>query len=161
MAPTGLAGRKLPKLPMEFDTAEGQRIRVVAVTRALEYPFSVAFLPDGNMLVTERAGRLRIIRNGVLDPKPVAGGPARIGLVSPARLARSTAIWISRSIRVSPRMASFISLTPNRLMRRSGWSPSRAGVGTGTELTEVRDIFVTDQARHVAHCVRPRRHALS
>src|ERR1700685_973585 len=76
VAPTGLAGRKLPKLPLEFDTAEGQRIRVVAVTRALEYPFSAAFLPDGNMLVTERAGRLRIIRSGVLDPTPVAGGPA-------------------------------------------------------------------------------------
>src|SRR6204780_4701027 len=76
VAPQGLAGRKLPNLPMEFDTAEGQRIRVVAVTRALEYPFSLAFLPDGSMLVTERAGRLRIIRNGVLDPKPIAGAPA-------------------------------------------------------------------------------------
>src|SRR4029077_13145598 len=41
----------------------------------LESPWSLAFLPDGNMLVTERAGRLRIIRNGVLDPKPVAGVP--------------------------------------------------------------------------------------
>src|SRR6516164_7881938 len=76
VAPKGLAGKKLPNLPMEFDTAEGQRIRVVAVTRALEYPWSLAFLPDGAMLVTERAGRLRIIRNGVLDPKPVAGAPA-------------------------------------------------------------------------------------
>src|SRR5580704_7755392 len=76
VAPTGLAGRKLPKLPLEFDTAEGQKIRVVAVTRALEYPWSLAFLPDGGMLVTERAGRLRIIRNGELDPKPVAGAPA-------------------------------------------------------------------------------------
>src|SRR5580658_9902639 len=76
VTPTGLAGRKLPKLPMEFDTGEGQRIRVVAVTRALEYPWSLAFLPDGSMLVTERAGRLRIVRNGVLDPKPVTGGPA-------------------------------------------------------------------------------------
>src|SRR5580704_13425426 len=76
VAPQGLAGRKLPNLPLEFDTAEGQRIRVVAVTRALEYPFSAAFLPDGTMLVTERAGRLRILRNGVLDPKPVSGGPA-------------------------------------------------------------------------------------
>src|SRR5580658_9271941 len=76
VAPTGLAGRKLPKLPLEFDTAEGQRIRVVAVTRAVEYPFCLTFLPNGNMLVTERAGRVRIIRNGVLDPKPIAGGPA-------------------------------------------------------------------------------------
>jgi aldose sugar dehydrogenase len=75
VAPTGLAGRKLPKLPIEYDTGEGQRISVSAVAR-LEYPFSLAFLPDGSMLVTERAGRLRIIRNGVLDPKPIAGTPA-------------------------------------------------------------------------------------
>ena len=76
VAPHGLAGRKLPDKPVEYDTGEGQRIRVVAVTRGLEYPWSIAFLPDGAMLVTERAGRLRIIRNGVLDPKPVAGAPA-------------------------------------------------------------------------------------
>ena len=76
VAPQGLAGHKLPPLPIEYDTAEGQRIRVVAVTRDLEYPFALAFLPDGSMLVTERTGQLRIIRNGVLDPKPVAGAPA-------------------------------------------------------------------------------------
>src|SRR5436305_13369310 len=67
VAPTGLAGHKLPKLPMEFDTGEGQRIRVVAVTTDLEYPWSAAFLPDGSMLVTERPGRLRIIRKGGHD----------------------------------------------------------------------------------------------
>ena len=68
--------RPLPNKPMEFDTGEGQKIRVVVVTTALEYPWSLAFLPDGSMLVTERAGRLRIIRNGVLDPQPIAGAPA-------------------------------------------------------------------------------------
>src|SRR5215470_2095153 len=76
VAPSGLADRPLPKLPMEFDTAEGQRIRVVAVTRGLTYPWSLAFLPDGAMLVTERTGKLRIIRNGVLDPQPSLAIPA-------------------------------------------------------------------------------------
>src|SRR5262245_66186145 len=75
VAPTGIADRPLPALPMEFDTAEGQRIRVVVVAKGLTYPFSMAFLPDGAMLVTERTGKLRIIRNGVLDPQPVAGVP--------------------------------------------------------------------------------------
>src|SRR5678809_1650051 len=62
VAPEGLAHRSLPKLPMEFDTGEGQRIRVVAVARGMESPFSAAFLPDGSMLVTTRTGQLRIIR---------------------------------------------------------------------------------------------------
>ena len=75
VAPKGLANRPLPKMPVEFDTGEGMRIRVSAVTTALENPFSLAFLPDGNMLVTERAGRLRIIRKGVLDAQPITGVP--------------------------------------------------------------------------------------
>src|SRR6476646_958253 len=75
VAPTGLANRPLPKLPMEFDTGEGQRIRVAMVAKGLTYPWSLAFLPDGAMLVTERTGKLRVIRNGVLDPNPVAGVP--------------------------------------------------------------------------------------
>jgi glucose/arabinose dehydrogenase len=76
VAPTGLADRPLPKLPMVFDTAEGMRIRVSVVSRGLAYPFALAFLPDGTMLVTERTGKLRVIRKGVLDPQPVAGVPA-------------------------------------------------------------------------------------
>jgi glucose/arabinose dehydrogenase len=52
------------------------RIRVVPVVRGLVNPWSLAFLPDGSLLITEREGRLRIVRNGVLDPTPVPGTPA-------------------------------------------------------------------------------------
>ncbi len=48
---------------------------VVTVAGELEHPWSMAFLPNGDMLVTERPGRLRIIRNGVLLDEPVAGVP--------------------------------------------------------------------------------------
>ena len=60
------------------------RIRVVPVARQLVNPWSLAFLPGPStslgaggvtMLVTEKDGRLRIIRNGVLDPKPIPGTP--------------------------------------------------------------------------------------
>ena len=75
VAPTGLANRPLPDKPVEFDTGEGQRIRAVVMTKGLKFPWALTFTPDGAMLITERTGQLRIIRNGVLDPKPVPGGP--------------------------------------------------------------------------------------
>ena len=50
--------------------------RVVTVVEGLEHAWSLAFLPGGDMLVTERPGRLRIVRNGVLLPDSVPGVPA-------------------------------------------------------------------------------------
>jgi aldose sugar dehydrogenase len=50
--------------------------RVVTVAEGLDHPWSLAFLPDGRMLVTERDGRLRVIRDGVVQPEAVAGVPA-------------------------------------------------------------------------------------
>ena len=50
--------------------------RVVTVAEDLEYPWSMAWLPSGDMIVTERPGRLRIIRDGALDPNPITGWPA-------------------------------------------------------------------------------------
>lgn len=49
--------------------------RVVTVVEGLQHPWSIAFLPGGEMLVTERPGRLRIVRDGVLDPSPIGGVP--------------------------------------------------------------------------------------
>jgi glucose/arabinose dehydrogenase len=49
--------------------------RVVPVAEGLQNPWSIAFLPGGDMLVTERPGRLRIVRDGVLLPDPVPGVP--------------------------------------------------------------------------------------
>src|SRR5262249_22541881 len=64
----------LPEGPIVLDTAIQHQIRLV-VTKGLNQPWSMAFLPDGSILVTERPGRLRIIRNGVLEPNPIAGIP--------------------------------------------------------------------------------------
>jgi aldose sugar dehydrogenase len=59
--------------PWVLDSAEQHKIRVSVVASGLVNPWSLAFLPDGSMLVTERPGRLRVIRDGVLDPTPIAG----------------------------------------------------------------------------------------
>jgi len=60
--------------PIVLDTGIQHQIRLI-VTKGLNQPWSMAFLPDGGILITERPGRLRIVRNGVLDPKPIAGLP--------------------------------------------------------------------------------------
>jgi glucose/arabinose dehydrogenase len=49
--------------------------RVVTVVEGLQNPWSLAFLPNGDMLVTEKPGRLRIVRGGKLLPDPVSGLP--------------------------------------------------------------------------------------
>jgi glucose/arabinose dehydrogenase len=63
---------QLPDGPLDFDASENVRFRVRVVTRGLSHPWALAFLPNGDILVTERAGRVRIVRKGVLDPIPVA-----------------------------------------------------------------------------------------
>src|SRR5665213_2503285 len=59
--------------PWTYTTYEkNQKIRVSVVTKGLSHPWSLAFLPDGDVLITERPGRLRLLHNGVLAAEPVA-----------------------------------------------------------------------------------------
>jgi glucose/arabinose dehydrogenase len=55
--------------------SEKHGFRIVTVAEGLQNPWSIAFLPNGDMLVTERPGRLRVIRNGQLQSEPIAGVP--------------------------------------------------------------------------------------
>jgi len=50
--------------------------KVTEIAKGLEHPWSMAFLPDGSMLVTERVGRLRLIKGGQLQSQPIGGVPA-------------------------------------------------------------------------------------
>src|SRR6185295_9351926 len=146
VAPKGLAARPLPDKPVEFDTAEGERIRVVVVTNALEYPWSLAFLPDGSMLVTERAGRLRIIRNGVLDPQPVAGTPASYWALESGL---PGAVHGYMDVVLHPKFAEnrYVYLTYTRPLDEKRRTVALArGRWDGGALTEVRDILVPDAA---------------
>ena len=52
----------------------GVKLHVTAI-KGLDHPWGIAFVPDGSMLVTERPGRLRVIRNGVVDPTPIGPLP--------------------------------------------------------------------------------------
>jgi glucose/arabinose dehydrogenase len=78
--PAGAQGRggipvpALPDQPWEYQTANA-KIRVRVLTAGLENPWSLEFLPDASILITERNGRLRHFKDGVLSG-PVAGLPA-------------------------------------------------------------------------------------
>jgi glucose/arabinose dehydrogenase len=64
-----------PSATLALDTGVQHMVWVVP-TRGFTQPWSMAFLPDGGILVTERPGCLRIVRGGTLDPRHVAGLPA-------------------------------------------------------------------------------------
>jgi aldose sugar dehydrogenase len=73
----GAAAETSPAPPASgMDLAGEVDYRVVTVVEGLEHPWGLAFLPgDEGMLVTERPGRLRVVRNGQLAPQPIQGVP--------------------------------------------------------------------------------------
>lgn len=78
----GIAPVAIGPGPYVYDTAEQHKIRVVVVASGLNHPFSLAFLPNGDALVTERSTRLRLIRGATgtsarLETEPVAGTPTQ------------------------------------------------------------------------------------
>ena len=124
----------LPREPSVFDTAE-YKIRVVTIADGLSRPWSLAFLPDGSILVTELTGQLRIIRDGVLDPQPIAGVPEVV-----ARPYEGL-----QDIALHPRFAEngFIYLTYTKRGPEGGLAFAIArGRFEGMALTETRDVFV-------------------
>ena len=83
--------------PWDLKTETGN-VHVSVVTKGLDHPWGLAFVPGGDMLVTERGGRLRVVRKGVLDPMP-------LGPLPEIRAAASAACWTSRCIPTSRRIA--------------------------------------------------------
>ena len=133
--PLGIAAVAVGPGPYTFDTAEQHKVRVTVVTKGLVNPWSLALLPDGSMLITERPGRLRIVRNGVLDPTPVGGVPA----VAAARLCGLM------EVALHPRFAE------NRLVYFTYSKPGDKGTMVttlargrfdGTALTDVKDLLI-------------------
>jgi len=55
--------------------SERYEFRLTTLASGLAYPWALAFLPNGDMLISERAGHLRMLRDGKLDPSPIPGGP--------------------------------------------------------------------------------------
>jgi glucose/arabinose dehydrogenase len=68
-------GRAPPPAPQPAKVVKAG-YKVTEIAKGLDHPWSMAFLPDGSMLVTERRGQLRLIKGGLLQPQPIGGVPA-------------------------------------------------------------------------------------
>ena len=149
----------LPDGPIMTQSAmpDYRNLRII-VTKGLSHPWAMAFLPDGSILVTERAGRIRLIRNGVLDPTPVAGVPAvqaggLNGLLDIAlhpQFAQNRWVYFTYHKPAAPEGAPDAAggaANPGRGGGRGGAAPFELVLGRGTfdgkALTDVRDIFNT------------------
>ena len=135
--PIGVPVPPLGAGPFVLDTAEQHKIRVTVVTQGLEHPWSLVFLPDGSILVTERPGRIRVIRNGVLDPKPLGGVPQP----------KTNGNGGLMDIALHPRFAEnhLVYFTYDKPVEKDKGTPAVArGRLEGSALVDVRDIMVTD-----------------
>jgi glucose/arabinose dehydrogenase len=118
-----------------LDVAGGQ-IRVVTVATGLFHPWSLAFLPDGSLLVAERDGRLRMIQNDRLVPEPVWTSPTPPGETQDSL----------HSVVVHPRFAEngFVYVSyPKQGPRGTTLAIARGHLKGGT-LGEVKEIFEAD-----------------
>lgn len=137
--PPFFASPDLGSGPWDFTTEKGT-IFVEVVTRGLVRPWDLTFLPNGDMLVTERPGRLRVIRGGQLDPVPIAGLPPIL----------PTGIGGLMDVVLHPDFENnrllYISYTkPGEEVRgHATTAVLRARWDGGMELEEVEDIWVAD-----------------
>ncbi len=155
-APTAPPGINWPSPPLTdgpiiLDTGIQHQIRLI-VTKGLNQPWSMAFLPDGAILITERPGRLRIVRNGVLDPNPVAGVPQ----------VQAQGLAGLMDLALHPRFSEnkLIYFTYHKPAGAAAASGNNAGIITlargrwdGTALTDVRDLFSAAQNGNASRIV--------
>lgn len=117
-------------------SANDYEYTVTTVVGGLENPWSLAFLPGGDMLVTERPGRLRIIRNGKLVSAPVAGVPEVFARGQGGLL----------DVVLDPDFANnrLVYLSYSKPMGDNSTTAIARGRFENDRLTGVQDIFVAD-----------------
>jgi aldose sugar dehydrogenase len=110
-------------------------LRVVTVAEGLQVPWGMAWLPNGDMLVTERPGRVRIVRGGRLLEAPVAGVPA----------VRTGGQGGLLDVAVHPNFAQnqlvYLSFAKSGPEDREGTTAVVRGRLDGDRLVEVQEIF--------------------
>jgi glucose/arabinose dehydrogenase len=121
--------------PAEFNTQTGQRIRVSAVVTGLVHPWSIAFPDAKTMLVTEQAGRLRVVRDGTLLPEPA--------WVAPKQPMGNDSLHF---VAVHPQFATngLVYVSHLKSGERGNTIAVSRGRFDGTTLRDVKEVFVAD-----------------
>ena len=104
-AAQGAARRATPGAVADLQRTQLHDFRIVTVVDGLVSPWGFAFLPGGDILVTQRGGQLRLIRGGKLMPEPIAGVPAvrasgqggLLDIVTHPKFAENKLVYISYS----------------------------------------------------------------
>jgi len=134
VAPQGIKIPPLPEATVRYETAEGQTIRVSVLARGFTNGWSMAFVSDDTILVAERGGQIKAVRNGVVDPQPVTGAPA-------ARGQGLSGMDLALHPNFDRNHAVYISYTKPLDEKRTTLAVARA-VWDGKGLREATDIFV-------------------
>src|SRR3954469_12913641 len=126
---------ELPSRPVDFESAEERRLRLTVLATGLNQPWSIAFLPDGDALITERAGTVRVFRQGKLSD-PIDGVPA-------VQTGGPRGLQGLMDIVLHPRFAEnhWVYLTYHKPVGEDGASTLARGTWNGTRLDDVHDIF--------------------
>ena len=127
----------LPPLPQVYQTGTS-RIRVSAVATGLANPWSLTFLPGGDMLVTERPGRLRLVHEGVLHPVPLAGVP------TPHVAALAGLLEVALHPNFAQNHVVYLTYSKGRAGDKRSTTVLARGRLEGNALVDVRDIFVAN-----------------
>jgi glucose/arabinose dehydrogenase len=135
--PPAWTAPKLGPGPFAFETWEERNLEVEVVARGLSSPRAIEFLPDGAILITERAGALRIVREGKLDPLPVAGTP------KVAVLGTATG-FMDIALHPNFKTNGLIYLSYHKPRGDLGSNAVFRGRWNGREIVDGKDIFLSD-----------------
>jgi glucose/arabinose dehydrogenase len=136
MLPIDLPGQPQPKDKAKAK-AKQTVVKTTTIASGLWHPWSLAWLPNGDMLVTERNGKLRRVSDGKLDPEPIAGVPAvhsvrlsgLMEILPHPNFAQNQLVYLTYTKDVGPDLVA-TTLARGRLQ--------------GKQLVDVKDILICD-----------------